>query len=134
MSTFLSAFQHNYIQNFPTQVPIKAAQSFVATALINVMTGSASTIALAGGCLAATATIIEAVIRPIIKNIFSEHPSIATMTQIIIPTTIALSLAPALVPCFGVVYKTTSVLLPLLAWMTLNQNFYKNNVGMAVVF
>lgn len=133
MTTFLSTLQDNYIQNFPSQVPIKAAQSFIVTALINVMTGSASNVVLAGSCLAATATIIEAVIRPIIKSIFPQNPCIATMTQIIIPTTIALSLAPTIAPCLGVVYKTTSILLPILAWMTLNENFYENNVGMAVV-
>lgn len=133
MTIFLSTLQANYMQNFPAQVPIKTAQSFIVTALINIMTGSASSVVLAGSCLAATATIIEAVIRPIIKNIFPRNPSIATMTQIIIPTTIALSLAPTIAPCLGVVYKTTSVLLPILAWMTLNEKFYENNVAMAVV-
>lgn len=133
MSAVLSAIQNNYVQKFPAEVPTKAAQGFIATAVINILAGSASNVALVGGAIAATATIIEAVTRPIIKAVFPENPGIVKCIQIIMPKMMALSLAASTAPWLGVAYKMTSVLMPLIAWITLNDRFYERNVGMVEV-
>lgn len=133
MSAVLSAIQNHYIQNFPREVPTKAAQGFITTAVINLVTGSATNVALVGGVIAATATIIEAVTRPIIKTIFPEHPRIAKFIQIAMSKMMALGLAASMAPWLGVAYKITHVLIPLLAWIALNDKFYEKNVGMVEV-
>lgn len=121
------------MRTFPAEVPTKAAQGFIVTAVINVCTGSANNVALVGGALAATATIIEAVTRPIIRALFPENPGIATFIQICIPKMVVLSLATSIAPWVGVSYKMSSFLLPLIAWVALNAGFYRRNVGMAEV-
>ena len=130
----LNAIQKSYIRNFPTQVPMKAAQGFVVTLVINLIANNhPSNVALLGGAIAATATVIEALTRPIIKAIFPEHPLITRLIQVITPKVIALSLAASVAPWIGVSYTTTSFVLPLIAWIILNEGFYENNVAMAEV-
>ena len=133
MSVGLTTFQDNYIRNFPTQVPMKAAQGFIATAAIGLIAGTAANIALLGGAIAATATLIEAVTRPIIRAIFPENPFIGRAIQIITPRIMALALAASLAPWVGATYTITNRLLPLLAWLALNNNFYDSNVAMVEV-
>ena len=131
MSTSLSAIQNNYIRNFPAEVPIKAAQGFIVTAAINLIAGRAGNVALFGGAIAATSTMIEAVTRPIIRSIFQDHRTIAIFIQIFFPKMIALGLAASIAPWIGVSYKMNSFLLPLIAWIALNHDFFNRNVGMA---
>lgn len=133
MLSSLSAIQNNYTQNFPAEVPIKAAQGFIVTATINLLNGYNCNVALVGGTVAAIATIIEAVTRPIIRAIFPENPNIAKFIQIVIPKMMALGLAAAVAPWVGISYKMTSILLPVIAWLTLNERFYERNVGMVEI-
>lgn len=133
MSATLTSIQNNYMQNFPTEVPIKAAQGFIVTATISLIAGYASSIALLGGALAAITTIIEAVTRPIIRAIFPEVPIIAKLIQICVPQMMVLGLADLIAPWIGVSYKMTSILLPLIAWIALNDKFYERNVAMVEV-
>lgn len=133
MSVSLGVIQNNYMQSFPTEVPTKTAQGFIITATINLLNGYNCSVALVGGAIAAIATIIEAVTRPIIRAIFSENPNIAKFIQIVIPKMMALGLAALVAPWIGVSYKMTSVLLPIIAWITLNEGFYERNVGMVEV-
>lgn len=130
MATSLSVIQKNYVQNFPTEVPTKATQSFIVTTGISLFAGSASNVALLGGALAATSTLIEAVTRPIIKAVFPENTKIAEIIQIVMPKMIVLSLAVR----FGVTYQVTSfVLIRIITWIALNRTFYERNVGMVEV-
>jgi len=133
MSAALTAIQNNYIQNFPSEVPTKAAQGFIATAVINLLAGSASNVALIGGAFAVTATIIEAVARPIIKAVFPRNPGIVIIIQIVMPRMMALGLAASLAPWLGVAYKMSSILMSSLAWLALNNRFLERNVGMVEV-
>lgn len=129
-----NTIKNNYIQSFPDEVPVKAAQGFIATATISLFVGCASNVALVGGALAVISTLIEAVTRPIIRAIFPENPFIAKVIQIIVPRIIALSLGTAVAPWIGVSYTITSTLLPLIAWVALNDRFYERNVGMVGIF
>lgn len=133
MSTTFNTIQNNYIQNFPAEVPTKAAQGFIATATISLISGSGTSVALLGGVIAATATLIEAITRPIIRAIFPETPFIAKCIQIFIPQMIALSLAASIAPWIGLSYKITTIILPLLAWIALNDRFFERNVGMVEI-
>ena len=133
MSAALSAIQNYYRQNFPTEVPTKAAQGFLATAVMNLLVGSASNVALVGGAIAATATMIEAVTRPIIKAVFPENPGAAQLIPIVMSVVMALNLAASIAPWLGVAYKMTSGLMPLIARLALNNRFYERNVGIVTV-
>ncbi len=124
---------NNYADSFPQQVPVKAAQGFVATAAIHLFLGGVAKVALLGGAIAATATLIEAVTRPIIRAIFPEHRFIGNMIQIVVPQIAAVGLATAIAPWIGITYKITNHLVPLVAWLMLNQDYYERNVGMATV-
>lgn len=133
MSQSLSNIQNNYVKKFPSEVPVKAAQGFVVTAIIKLLVGSASNVALAGGALAAAATGIEAATRPIIKNIFPENPEIAKCIQFFIPKMLTLGLASTIAPGISISYKMTSILLSLIAWVAFNNRFYERNVGIVEV-
>lgn len=134
MSVSLSSIPNSYIRNFPDEVPIKAAQSFVVTAVINLIVGQTAKMAVLGGTIAMTATLIEAITRPIIRGIFPDNDFIAKSIQICVPAIAALGLATALAPTIGLTYKVSSFLLSLLAWLTLNNNrFYERNVAMVEV-
>lgn len=134
MSVALRSIQNQYMQNFPSQVPTKAAQGFIVTTVINLVKGATGSMALLGGAIAVTATLIEAVTRPIITAVFPKHPTIARCIQIITSTMIALGLAASLAPWIGVVYKTTSIVMPLLAMLLLNDGFYEKNEALVQVF
>ena len=131
MTAILGAIQSHYIQHLPSEMPTKAAQGFIVTAAISLLAGCSANVALLGGAIAASATIIEAVTRPIIRAIFPNHSTIASCIQVYIPNTIALGVASALTPWIGVSYKMTSALLSIFAWITLNDRFYERNVAMA---
>lgn len=133
MSANLRILQNYYMDNFPTEVPKKAAQGFIVTAAINLCSGFSTHVALLGGAIAATATIIEAVTRPIIRSVFRGNRFVAKFIQLAVPQAIALGLATSVVPWIGVSYKMSSYLLPLIAWISLNDRFYESNVGIVAV-
>lgn len=134
MSMSLSSkIQREYVDDFPRKLPIKAAQSFVATGVISLISGCSAVVALLAGSIAVLASTIEAVTRPIIKSIFPKNPTIVRAVQIFIPGMIAFGLADIAAPWIGLTYKMTSFLLPLLAFFSLNQNWYEKNKAMAVV-
>ncbi|MDP1607903.1 MAG: hypothetical protein Q8L98_01155 [Chlamydiales bacterium] len=124
----------SYVNQLPYNVATKAAQGALITGVISWAFGSTLPVALLGGAIAATATIIEAAVRPLIKNIFPNNPFIARCAQIIIPPTIALSLATSATPWIRLTYKTSFYIIPLLGWIALNEDFLtQQNVAMAWV-
>ena len=133
MSANLLTMHRYYTNNFPNEVPTKATQGFIVTAAIGLITGRAAPVSFLGGAIAATATLIEAVTRPIIKAVFPDIPFIAKCIQISVPKLMALGLAGSLIPWIGISYKITSVLIPLLAWLALNDRFYERNVAMVEI-
>lgn len=131
--TQINTFQQRYTETFPDFVPLKAAQGFIVTTAISLLAGSAGSVALVGGAIAAAASFIEAITRPIIRDLFRDHQFVAKLIQVCIPQILALGIAASLVPWLAISYKTTSVLLPIIAWISLNEGFYEKNVGVAVV-
>src|SRR5580704_13076427 len=94
----------NYFTRIPDQVPLKAAQSFIATAAINAVFGTPIN-AVLGGAIAVTASLIEAVTRPIIEATFPSNSEIALAIQIVVPNLLATGLFISLAPWIGVTYK-----------------------------
>lgn len=133
MSPNLNNVRSDYVDRFPNEVPIKMAQSFLVTATICLVSGGVANVALLGGAIAATATVIEALTRPIIKSVFSRTPIIARCIQVVIPQLMALRFSVLLTPLIGVSYKATSFALPFIAWIILNEGYYETNTGMAVI-
>lgn len=123
-----------YKETFPTHLAQKASQGFIASTTLRLFLGTATDAALLGGAMAVTATIIEAITRPIIKAIFPENPVIGLWIQIIVPSTLVMSAALALAPTIGIVYKTASVIFSTLTWICLNSDFYEKNTAMVTVF
>ncbi|NGX41622.1 MAG: hypothetical protein KR126chlam4_01465 [Candidatus Anoxychlamydiales bacterium] len=135
MSISLSAkIQREYVNKFPTKLPIKAAQSFVATGVISLISGCSAVVALLAGSIAILASTIEALTRPIIKSIFPENRLIGLSIQICITQMMALGLIGVAAPWLGVTYKISALLLPLIVWIALNNDFYEKNTAQAVVF
>lgn len=118
---------------FPDKVPLKAAQGFIVTAVINTVFGSSAKVALLGGAIAATATIIEAITRPIIDGLFYKNGRIRLIIQIVVPPAIALGLAASIASWLGVAYKMNSGLIPIIGWLALNSSGLEKNEAMAVV-
>ena len=124
---------HYYVRNFPTNLPVKAAQGFIATAVISLIAGSAVNVALLGGAIAATATVIEAVTRPLIRAIFPNNETVGFVIQIIIPKMFALAIAGTVSPMLGVSYKVSNSLSAFIAWIALNAGSYSRNESLAEV-
>lgn len=134
MAANVNAMQNKYVRLFPSELPMKAAQGFLATMAISLIMGSALNVALFMGAVAVTATLIEAITRPIVRTAFPDNPNIAAGTQIIIPRLLTISLGMQAASWLGTTFRMNGVLLPLLSWFALNEGFYKDNVAVAQVF
>jgi hypothetical protein len=134
MSSLCSTIQNKYINKIPTELPNKAVQSFVVTGVICLISGTSAVVALLGGSIALLASTIEALTRPIIKSIFPNNHFIGYAIQIIFPPMAALGLVSLAAPGIGFSYKITGILLPVLAWISLNNsNWYGENRAMVSV-
>jgi hypothetical protein len=141
MSTGLS-IQERYIQNFPQQAPVKIAASFLVTTAINLFSNTLQGALFVGG-MAATATLIEAITRPIIREIFPQDESpqiIPKAAQIIIPEIIALGLGASIAPYLGVSYKVNMFKdnalqkwFSIFSWCVLNFTAWNRNAPYAAV-
>jgi len=133
MVAILNHIQNNYIQELPGEIPQKVAQSVIVTVAISLFSGATRNIALLGGAIAGTTTVIEAVTRPILNAIFPENPMVVRCIQIVAPRLMALGLAASLAPWLGVAFQTDGIVLPLIAWFVLNDRYVERNVAMVEV-
>lgn len=124
----------DYYQHMPTNIPQKAAQGFLLTAAVCLILGGGSVgVAVLGGSIAVTATIIEALIRPVLRKIFPNHPMLRDFMRFGIPITAAFGLAGALVPLVEVSYQTTSLLVSLIGFLAFNPSSEERQ-GRALAF
>lgn len=124
MSAILATIRRDYVNNFPRDVPETAAKSFVITGAINLAAGSSINQTLFGGALAITATLIEALTRPIIMAIFPQNATLAKFVQIVVPLALTFGLAVAAGPLIGVSCKISSLILPLIVSIVLNNSLF----------
>jgi hypothetical protein len=129
----ISAILNDYRAQLPMQIPRKAAQGFVATVVLQLAVGSTLPLACVGGMIAVTATLVEALARPIIRALFDENPFIVQCMQVTISSGAAFACMHTFAPKFAASYKAVSFWLSFLAWIPLNQDFIGRNVAMAEV-
>ena len=131
---YLTQIQNRYVQDLPDQIMFKTAQGFVATAGISLIYGAAANTALTLGAIAATATLIEAVSRPIIRSLFA-NTALVTFFQISLPKMAAFALARSIAPWTSAQVASRS-LSSLITWVMINYgatNPFTNNIAMAEV-
>lgn len=121
-----------YSKKFPSNVPLRALQGFVITTAIRLIFAVPLKKAAIIGALAAAATLVEAVTRPIMRSIFPNHAWIASSVQCIIPSVITLSAASAILPWVGLSYKVS--LLSCVLMLALNHATFQHNEGMVHIF
>jgi hypothetical protein len=114
------ARQDESLLNFPSDVPLKAAQGAIVTATVNLIAGSATNGIFAGGVIAAMATLIEGVTRSIMQKLFVTHPYAARFIQLTLPRMLALSLAATI----GISYHPTPFLIAWIAAEILNTDCF----------
>ena len=89
----------NEIKNgIPREIPTRAAQSALLTAGLRLFAVSSTPkIALIGGCVAATATIVEAIARPVLASILPRDSYVRTAIQFALTVACGTHLAKELV-------------------------------------
>ena len=131
----------SYFQRLPNQIAIKAAQGFLITGTLSLLTGFSASVALTGGAIAVTATFIEALVRPLLKDIFpgnnGEHSimnnSTIRMVLSIAILPLTLRIVDSIAPWSGVSYKMTALLIPIWAMMALNNRSFNDNTALTFV-
>jgi hypothetical protein len=78
-------FHEDYAKKFPTNVPSKAAQSFVMNASIVKICGGTYKAAFLSGALSAMTSLLEAITRPFVRSLLPDNPGIAKWVQILAP-------------------------------------------------
>lgn len=108
----LNDYKNYYVNNFPTDVLTKAAQGFTASTILRVVFDNVvakkvafnGNAALLTGAMAATATIVEAVTRPMVRATLPDWPDFLRLVQIYSSRIITLGLAYSISPWIGVNY------------------------------
>jgi hypothetical protein len=125
---------NSYTAQIPNQLLIKTAQSFCATAAISLFMGSRLSVAALGGGIAAVTAVVVALTIPIIKATFPDNPFLAQFSAIVMASGLMLGLTDRASALVGIAYKTVSPLLSFLACLALNDDWYRENKAIAVVF
>ena len=108
----LNDYKNYYVNNFPTDVLTKAAQGFTISTILRAVFDNVvdkkvpfnGNAALLTGAMAATATIVEAITRPMIKASLSNCTDLLRIVQIYSSRIITLGLAYSISPWIGVEY------------------------------
>jgi hypothetical protein len=125
--------QDQYVREFPAYVPLKMAQGGIATTALHLLASCEPHVALLWGAMAATATLIEAVTRPIIKSLFSENESLITLTQSCVPRMTVLMFVDSWIPWAGKTYKISILsfqfLISCVLMAIFNEKFYDKKIA-----
>lgn len=69
----IASFQREYVQDFPEKLPQAMVKGFLVTTAVSLVFSASIPGALATGAVASLATLIEAITRPIFKQIFNDE-------------------------------------------------------------
>ncbi len=125
-----------YLGTCPEKIPIKAAQGFLLTGILRLLTGATKGVALLTGTVAAIATLVEAVTRPIIQTIFANYPNITWLFQMTASLLVAVSLTAYVAPWAGITYAIDEIAFPFLSGVImgfLNQGSISQKNAMVIV-
>lgn len=98
MMSNLSFFSSDYFQKIPTKIPLTALQGFLLSVAWRVIPNQSMNEALVAGTLAATATVIEALSRPIMQSLYPKGSVIGKLIQIYIPSIVTVEIAKLVFP------------------------------------
>ena len=129
MFATLNSFQDQYIRTFPTEVPIKAAQGFMATVAIGIICGTSANAAVAAGVAAVAITVFEAMLRPITRAVFSDHPLAGMWIHIALAFGLPTLLIPGLYQARNGL-NGLHALFSIIGSLALNDRWYARNVGL----
>ncbi|PIS01964.1 MAG: hypothetical protein COT85_07420 [Chlamydiae bacterium CG10_big_fil_rev_8_21_14_0_10_42_34] len=133
MTSIIRPLSQKYIDQFPADLPRKSAQAFVATATIGLIYGTAINVSMFGGAVAALATVIETITRPIIGPVFYDSPIAQEVIQTFIPWFIATQLGEMTAPMLGLSFKVSLSILSVIGWNLLNASPFENKKALAFV-
>lgn len=125
----ISSFLDTYVQQFPERVPLKMAQSFVASSAIHLLFGASVNVTLIGGAVAALATVVEAIARPVFKSIFPEHSWVASNVSILAAYSIAICAANAVAPWLRTADAIGVFGMALFGALLFNDDYFEKNDG-----
>lgn len=123
-----------FIQELPTQIPQKAMQGALATAAIKISLGAPRNMALAGAGIAASMTLIDALMRPVLKNTFPQNKLIAAIVNSVFFGAAYNVFTQAAGRYVGTPYKISNLFLSLAATFFLNNQVDYQNRAAAYVF
>lgn len=109
-----------YYSQLPSQMPQKIGQSFLGSVALSTFCGATPPLALAAGGVAALATLVEAVARPHIQQIFEGNNVFSRACSIGIVFFTRDCVALATQGLVGVTYYASSNLLSFIMWFGLN--------------
>lgn len=133
MSAIASSFLDRYVDDFPKLVPLKMAQSFVAASAVHLLLGASVNVTLIGGAVAALATAVEAIARPVFKTIFPDHSWMASNVSILAAYSIAVFTANAVAPWLRTADAIGVFGMALLGAILFNNEYFEKNGGNAVI-
>jgi hypothetical protein len=110
-----------FIQELPNKIPQKAMQGALVTTAIKISLGAPRNMALAGAGMAASMTLIDALMHSVLKNIFPENKTIADVVHIVLWGAAYSVLTQAAGRCLGTPYKVSNLFLCIAATLFLNR-------------
>jgi hypothetical protein len=110
-----------FIQELPNKIPQKAMQGALATLAIKILLGAPRNMALAGAGIAASMTLIDALMRSVLKNTFPENESISYLVNCVLWGAAYRVLTQAAGRCLGTPYKASNLFLCIAATLFLNR-------------
>jgi hypothetical protein len=112
---------------FESGIPAKGAQSFITTVAIQILSGHGIKNVMIGGVLAAIASVIDAIVVPLVREYFSRNSITALMVRSM-SLRVGFSYLPfAGEPVFGSPYIPSNLFLRVFALIALNYNNRSNS-------
>lgn len=122
----------DYVNNLPQNIPLKAAQSFVISSVLQMtISGGLLAAGIVSGSLAAVASLVEACVRPIFKKIFPENLYIAHIISYGLAHGVTLGFCNILLPWVGISLKVTPIVIDLILFYCLNYGYGSRNEACA---
>jgi hypothetical protein len=123
-----------FIQELPNKIPQKAMQGALVTAAVKISLGAPRNMALAGAGIAASMTLIDALMRSVLKNTFPENELISALVNCVLWGASCKVFTQAAGRCLGTPYKVSNLFLSIAAFLFLNKEVDCPNRAIAYVF
>ena len=109
-------------------------QGALVTAAVKISLGAPRNMALAGAGIAASMTLIDALMRSVLKNTFPENELISALVNCVLWGASCKVFTQAAGRCLGTPYKVSNLFLSIAAFLFLNKEVDCPNRAIAYVF